>query len=150
MVSLKFPIKNGQDIYVFSASVLIIAFLVAHVIASLVLPSISESLSLEIQKMVITINGVLFGFTGVMVGLFTRNTSKISKKNLKKVFILSTIAFFSFIFSMLFSFLLVAFGQETLRMAPLTPLIVMIFGAVCSAIYLPLTFFDNAFRVDSE
>jgi hypothetical protein len=149
MVSLKFPIKNSQDIYAFSTIILIIAFLVAHIIASLV-PSISESLSLEIQKMIITTNGVLFGFTGVMIGLFTRNTNKISKKNLKRVFILSSIAFFSFIFSMLFSFLIVAFGQETLQMAPLTPLIVMIFGAVCSAIYLPLTFFDNAFRIESE
>ena len=149
MVFPKFTIKNSNDLYALSASILIIVFLVAHFIAKSV-PSIDSTLSDEIQKAVITTDGVLFGFTGVMVGLFARTINSFSNQNLKRLFLFAMLAFLSFVFSMLFSFLLVAFGQETLQMAPLTPLIVIVFGAFCASIFILLTFYDNVFPQGSK
>jgi hypothetical protein len=142
MVKLKLPpMKNSEDVYVYSTLIIVIVFLVADGIAKSQ-PAISTSLSADILKMVITLNGVLFGFTGVMIGLFTKNLSKIPKKNLRSILFVSTLAFFSYIFSILFSFLILAYGQEYIQMATLTPLFTTIFGAICASIYLLLTFYD--------
>ena len=107
------------------------------------MPKIDEVTSQKILTSLISLNGVLFGFTGVMVGLFLRNIIRLSEKTLKRCMGLVMVAFWCFIFSILFSFLIIGLGQEVINMPTFTPVFATAAGAFCSSIYLVMIFLDE-------
>jgi hypothetical protein len=88
---------------------------------------------------------VFFGFTAVMVGLFLRESIKLTEKTLIQSLTFAMIAFWSFISSILFSFLLIGLGQDKVLVPTFAPVFITVFGAICSSVYLVMVFSDEAF-----
>jgi membrane associated rhomboid family serine protease len=132
----------SANLYGVAVIVVIVAFLVFHLL-SLGMPKIDETTAQKMLVPLIGLDGVLFGFTGVMAGLFMHNINRVAEKTLKRSLRLVLIAFWFFVFSFLFSFLLLGLGQDVMQMSVFTPIFATALGAVCSSIYLVLVFVDE-------
>ena len=132
----------SDNIYVRAIIIALASFGVAGGFA-LALPQIDEVTSQKILESLISLNGVLFGFTAVMIGLFLRESIKLTDKTLKRCLTLSLVAFLCFIFSILLSFLTIGLGQEFMEMPALTPVFATVFGAICASVDLILLFTDE-------
>jgi hypothetical protein len=148
LVNLGLP-KKSEEFFPYTVIVLIFSLLILGFLSSLI-PTINVSEAQDIQKSVITLDGVLFGFTGVMVGLFTRNIKTLSEKTLKRIFFFALLAFFSFIFSMIFSFIQLGLGTGAWGLTPFAPMFMMIYGAFCSSVYLLQVFYEDVFPPQNE
>lgn len=110
---------------------------------SYLFPKIDEVAAQKILESLLSLNGVLFGFTAVMVSLFLRQSIKLTDKTLKRAIGLSLVAFFCFIFSISLSFLTMGLGQEYMEMHVFTPVFATIAGAVCASVTLLSVFTDE-------
>jgi uncharacterized protein YacL len=132
----------SDNIYLRAIIFAIVTFVVSGFFASL-LPQINEVTAQKILESLISLDGVLFGFTAVMIGLFLRQSIKLSDKTLKRAIGLSLVAFLCFIISIFLSFLTIGFGQEYMEMPVLTPVFATIVGAICASVTLILLFTDE-------
>lgn len=132
----------SESLYGIAIIVVLVAFLVFHLL-TLVMPKVDEPTAQKMLVPLIGLDGVLFGFTGVMAGLFMRNINRLAEKTLKGSLRLVLIAFWLFVLSFLFSFLLLGLGQDVMQMSVFTPIFATAFGAVCASVYLVLVFVDE-------
>ena len=109
------------------------------------LPRIEETIAQKILETLIGVDGVLFGFSGVMIGLFLRNFHKLSEITLKRCFMFASLSFWSYIFSIFLAFIVMALGQERVSIPVFMPVFLTIFGALCSSIYLLMIFIEEIY-----
>lgn len=123
--------------YFGSALIVILATFFASTL-SLALPSVSLETSARILENVIRLDGVLFGFTGVMLALIYREAK--SPKTKAGTTFLTTISFFCYLLSifMSFSFLM----QQMQSNGIFVPVLLTCFGGLCSSIYIIMVFIE--------
>jgi uncharacterized protein YacL len=132
----------SDNIYLRATIIAFITFVVSGVLGAL-LPQTDEVTSQKILESLITLDGVLFGFTAVMIGFFLRESLKLTDKTMKRSLTLSLTAFLCFIFSIFLSFMGISLGLDYMEMPVLTPVFGTVFGAFCASANLILIFSDE-------
>jgi len=141
--------KKPDDFYFWSSFTVACVAIGAILLASFI-PQVETALAQKILEILIGLDGVLFGFTGVMIGLFLRNSHKLSETTLRRCFMFALMAFWSYILSIFGSFLILALGQQKASMQLFTPVFLTIFGSFCSSIYLVMVFIEEIFPEEKE
>jgi len=113
-------------------------------------PDVETTLAQRILEALIRLDGVLFGFTAVMVGLFLRDFRKLSEPTLKFCLLFVMLSFWSYIVSILFAFTILTLGQEGATIPLFTPIYLTLFGSICSSIYLVMIFIEEIFPKEQE
>jgi len=144
MPRIGIKIEKAEDIFFWSSMIELLAFVVVSLLDSS-FPNVEATTAQKILEALIPLDGVVFGFSGVMVGLFLRNFHKLSEKTLKGCFMFTALSFWSYIFSILFSFLYIALGQERVTYSVFTPVLLTIFGLLCSSILLLMIFAEEIY-----
>lgn len=142
-------LKKPDDFYFWSAMIELIIVIGAMFLASF-LPYVETTLARKILETVISLDGVLFGFSAVMMGLFLRNSHKLSEATLRRCLMFALSSFWSFILSIFFAFLVLALGQQGTNIPFFTPILLTLFGSLCSSIYLILIFIEEIFPSEKE
>ena len=141
--------KKSEDFYFWSAMIALVITIGAMFLASF-FPYVETTLARKILETVIGLDGVLFGFSAVMIGLFLRNSHKLSEITLKRCLMLALSSFWSFILSILFAFIVLALGQQGTNIPLFTPIFLTLFGSLCSSIYLVMIFIEEIFPLEKE
>lgn len=128
--------SKATKVYFFSAIVVSIVSFLASIL-SLSLPMVPLDVSPKILESVIRLDGVLFGFTAVMLSLVYREIRFRNKKfsNITtKLEVFSVTSFLCYLLSifMSFSFLM----NQTRGNEIFVPVILTCFGGLCSSIYV--------------
>jgi len=139
--------KKHQDsmsdiVYAWSFFGVVIALLAAFFVAKN-LPQIDDATAQKILVPLVSLDGVLFGFTAVMVSLFLHDVTKLSERTFKRSLQFAMMAFWIYIFSILSSFLVMGLGQEYMNMPALAPVFMTFVGTVCSSVFMILIFIDE-------
>ena len=142
-------LKKPDDFYFWSAMIELVIGCGAAFLASF-FPYVETTLAQKILETVIGLDGVLFGFSAVMIGLFLRDSHELSEITLKRCFIFALCSFWSFIISIFFAFIVLASGQEGTNIPLFTPILLTLFGSLCSSIYLILIFIEEIFPPEKE
>lgn len=108
-------------------------------------PHVETALAQKILETLIGLDGVLFGFSAVMVGLFLRNSHKLSEITLKRCLLFALLSFWSFILSIMFAFIIFTLSQQGTTITLFTPIFLTLFGSLCSSIYLVMIFIEEIF-----
>jgi hypothetical protein len=117
----------------------------------LVLPVSDPALAQKMLELTISLDGVLFGFSAVMIGFFFRNSNKISDPKLKTSLWWALVAFWSYIFSILLAFIAMSeLNQQTTYIPVFMPILLTIFGSIFTSIYMVLIFIEEIFPVENE
>jgi len=136
--------KKPDDFFFWSAMIEFGVTIGAMFLASF-FPYVETTLAQKILETVISLDGVLFGFSAVMVGLFLRNSHKLSDITLKRCLMFALLSFWSFILSIFFAFIVLALGQQGTNIPLFTPIFLTLFGSLCSSIYLVMIFIEEIF-----
>jgi uncharacterized protein YybS (DUF2232 family) len=102
-------------------------------------------------ELTITLDGVLFGFSGVMIGFFLRRSDKIAEPQLKLSLWWALMASWSYIMSILISFMTMAWlNRQTFVFSVFTPIWLTILGSIFTSIYLILLFIEEIFPTENK
>lgn len=134
-------IKTPEDMYIWSVFTVFIFFLIGLIFA-IFSPYVEISIRYAILDSVIRLDGVLFGFSAVMIGLFVREFRELSRTTMKRCLMFGLLSFWSYILSISISFLIMAFNQTSLYFVPIN---LVIIGSICSSINLVLVLAEEVF-----
>jgi hypothetical protein len=126
-------------IYYMSAIVVVVAIIAALLIA-LYSPSISVTEAQSILQTLISLDGVLFGFSAVMIGLVFGSQKRISKKLVRNSALLILVSFWCYLVSLGISFDFIYYEAQK---AVFAPIYLTLIGAACSSIYMVLLFVEE-------
>jgi len=126
--------EKAIRIYLASALCVIVVFLFASLI-SLTLPVVPLDVSTKVLENVIRLDGVLFGFTAVMLSLVYREMKSYSKEFLY-VTSFSITSFLCYLLSIFTAFVSLMFQHRSSLI--FVPVILACFGGVCSSIYITM------------
>lgn len=105
----------------------------------------------KMLELTINLDGVLFGFSAVMVGFFFHSYDKISKPNVKRGLWWGLAAFWMYIMSILFAFMAMSNSNPQATGIPIfTPTCLTIFGSIFTSICIMLIFLETIFPVENE
>lgn len=141
--------EKPDDFYFWSAIIELGVTIGAMFLASF-FPYVETTLAQKILETVISLDGVLFGFSAVMIALFLRNYHKLSEITLKRCLMFALLSFWSFILSIFFAYIVLALGQQGTTIRLFTPIFLTLFGSVCSSIYLVMIFIEEIFPPEKE
>ena len=135
----RIKIEKADDMFFWSMMIELAVGIGAFFIASLMPPK--DIIQTEnMLDALIRLDGVLFGFSGVMVGLFIGKLKSMSKRSLYDCLMFALLAFWSYFLSITFSFLNIYIGiQEWV----FTPVLLTLFGILCSSIYTLMVFIEE-------
>jgi len=142
-------LEKPDDFFFWSAMIELSVCIGAFFLASF-FPRVETTLGQKLLETVISLDGVLFGFSAVMIGLFLRNFYKLSEITMKRCLLFALDSFWSFIVSILFAFTIMGLGQENANIPLFTPILLTLFGGLCSSIYLILIFIEEIFPPEKE
>jgi hypothetical protein len=103
------------------------------------LPRLEKTLAQLMYEDLIRLDGVLFGFSAVMLGLFLRDFPKMSEKSFDHCLVFVTTSFLCYILSILLSFMGMAFGQQWV----FGLVVLTVAGAISSSIYIIMTLVEE-------
>lgn len=130
---------RADDMFFWSAMIVFAVSIGAFFIVSFIPPTTVTGIQSMLETL-IRLDGVLFGFSGVMLGLFIGKFEKVSETFLKRFLMLVLSSFWSYIFSIFFAFINIYFGvQDWVFM----PILLTLFGALCSSVYTVLVFIEE-------
>lgn len=112
---------------------------------SYLFPAFDDAIVQKISELLIALDGTLFGFTAVMTGLFLRERKMLASKTMSGFLTWALLAFWSFIFSILFCFILIGLGQESTTIPAMAPVLLTVFGGICASVYMVLVLADEYF-----
>jgi hypothetical protein len=116
-----------------------------------VLPVGDPVLGQKMLELTVTLDGVLFGFSGVMIGFFLRGSDKISEPQLKLALWWALMAFWSYIMSIFIAFsVMTLLDQQTFVFSVCTPIALTLFGSIFTSIYMVCIFIEEIFPAESE
>lgn len=142
--------KKVDDFLVWSIFFEIGIVLLAMLIG-LGLPVSDPVLAQKMLELTVSLDGVLFGFSAVMIGFFLRNSNKISEPKLKISLWWALVAFWSYISSILIAFIAMSeLNQQIITIPIFTPIWLTIFGSIFTSIYMVLIFIEEIFPVENE
>ena len=142
-------VRKPYDFYFWSAMIVFAVSIGAIFLASF-FPYVEITVAQRILEALIRLDGVLFGFTAVMVGLFLRDFRKLSEATLKRCLLLTMSSFWSYILSIFFAFTILTLGQESVTIPLFTPIYLTLFGSLCSSIYLVMIFIEEISSKEQE
>jgi len=142
-------VRKPYDFYFWSVMIVFAVSIGAIFLASF-FPYVEITVAQRVLEALIRLDGVLFGFTAVMVGLFLRDLRMLSEVTLKRCLLLVMSSFWSYIVSILFAFTILALGQENVTIPLFTPIYLTLFGSICSSIYLVMIFIEEIFPKGEE
>lgn len=128
---------KADDVYVWSAIIAIAIVGVASLVAYLLSPT-TLTVPQSMPENIIRLDGVLFGFSGAMLGLFIGKLEKVSKKFLFRCLTLALASFWCYIFSIAFTFFLYMNLGEIEWV--FVSIILTLAGTICSSVYPVLLF----------
>jgi uncharacterized membrane protein len=135
---------------IFEACLVLLAMLLAA-LYEMKVPISDLALAQKMLELTITLDGVLFGFSAVMIGFFFRSGSKMSESKLKLSLWWALVAFWSYISSILLAFIAMSeLNQQTRTIPIFTPIQLTIFGSIFTSIYMVLIFIEENFPVENE
>jgi hypothetical protein len=137
-------VKQSDKIYWASALVLTIISILAALGAG-AFPNVSDNLRASMFQNLITLDGILFGFSAVMLGLFFPNLAKISNKTAIRCLVFITVSFFGYIESIALSFIGMSNISSDSSLNPYQCVILTIFSLLFSSIYLLMILVDEYF-----
>lgn len=130
-------IGEAEKAFVWSA----IDVLIATIVANFIEPIIEPAATIGTQSMLetlIRLDGILFGFTAVMMGLFIGKSERPSAVSFYRTIMYALISFWSYIFSILGAFVGIYLDDSLFW-----PVILTLFGAAHSSIYIVLVAFQE-------
>lgn len=125
------PQYRSSRVYFGSAFIVVSATFFASVFSAS-LPNVSIELSAKIMENVIRLDGVLFGFTAVMLTLI--HVGKGSVKTKFSVTFLSAVSFFCYLLSIFMGFSNLMWQNQSNQI--FVPVMLTCFGGFCSSIYV--------------
>lgn len=125
------PQYRSTRLYFGSAFIVFVIYLLATVFSAS-LPNVSIELSAKIMENVIRLDGVLFGFTAVMLALIHKGRE--SEETKLSVTYLSAISFFCYLLSIFMSFSHLMWQNQSNQV--FVPVMLTCFGGLCSSIYV--------------
>lgn len=153
---MKWPYLNVSkfkkvDDFIFWSIIFEVALVLLAIILALGLPVSDPALAQRMLELTITLDGVLFGFSAVMIGFFLRNSTKISEPKLKVSLMWGLCAFWSYISSILLAFVTMRdLNTQIAIFSVFAPIWLTIFGAIFSSIYMVLIFIEENFPAENE
>lgn len=142
--------KNSNDFFFWSIVLEFVLILIAGVIGSTLMVT-DQAIAQKMLELTITLDGVLFGFSAVMIGFYFRGSSTISESRLKLSLWWALMAFWSYIMSILISFMTMAWlNRQTFVFSVFTPIWLTILGSIFTSIYLILLFIEEIFPEQDE
>lgn len=141
--------RKPYDFYFWSVMIVFTVSIGAIFLASF-FPYVEITVAQRILEALIRLDGVLFGFTAVMAGLFLRDFRKLSEATLKRCLLLTMSSFWSYTLSIFFAFTILTLGQENVTIPLFTPIYLTLFGNLCSSIYLVMIFIEEIFPREQE
>lgn len=126
---------EATRVYFFSVAIVFVVFLVSIFLSSS-FPIISSDTVIRVLENVITLNGVLFGFTAVMLSVVYHATKSYNEFYLS-IMVFSVTSFLSYLLSLFMSFCFLM-SQITSGVI-FTPVFLTCFGGLCSSVYIVLT-----------
>jgi uncharacterized membrane protein YwaF len=128
--------SSTMRIYFMSGLAVGVIIFVSYLVAS-AYPSIPVTDTQSILQTLISLDGVLFGFSAVMVGLVFGRQKGISKRLVKYSTLLILVSFWCYFVSLWLSFNYIFLRTQK---GVFTPIFVTLIGAVCSSIYMVMLF----------
>lgn len=129
--------KFGTKLYFLAAFVVLVVFLAATVLSAS-FPPVSQNTATTLLENVIRLNGMLFGFSAVMVGLVFGTLQEKNKKLRSKYLLFALCAFLSFLLSIFVSFSYLMQSQSDGLI--FAPVVLTCFGGICSSVYIVVTY----------
>ena len=133
--------KRAQDMLFWSMMIEFAVILGAYFITSLMPPATVIGAQSMLETL-IRLDGVLFGFSAVMIGLFVGKFERVSKRFLNRCFMFALLSFWSYIFSIFSAFINIYTGMQG-NIPIFMPVLLTLFGALCSSIYTVLVFIEE-------
>lgn len=139
----RIKIEKADDMLFWSMLIELAVGIGAFFIASL-MPPADVIRTQTMLETLIRLDGVLFGFSGVMVGLFIEKSKPMGQKSFYSCLMFALLAFWSYFLSISFAFINIYIGvQEWVFMpVPLT-----LFGILCSSIYTLMVFIEERMKL---
>ena len=126
---------EATRVYLFSVAIVFIVFLVSLFLSSS-FPVTSSDTAIRVLENVITLNGVLFGFTAVMLSIVYHATKSYKEFHLI-IMVFAVTSFLSYLLSLYMSFCFLM--NKTTSGIIFTPVFLTCFGGLCSSVYIVLT-----------
>jgi glucan phosphoethanolaminetransferase (alkaline phosphatase superfamily) len=108
-----------------------------------VFPKVTGDLRTSLFENLITLDGVLFGFSIVMLGLFFPNLQKMSDGTVFCCMVFIMVSFFGYIISIGASFVGIGSGSSASFMNPYFDLVLTLSSLVFSSIYILMILIDE-------
>jgi hypothetical protein len=142
--------KKADDFLFWSIAFAILLVLLASFLA-LFLPVSDPVLGQRMLELTVTLDGVLFGFSGVMIGFFIRRSDKIREPQLKLSLWWALMAFWSYIMSIFIAFsVMTSLERQTFVFSVGTPITLTLFGSIFTSIYMVCIFIEEIFPAENE
>jgi hypothetical protein len=134
--------KKSDKLYG-ASSLILLGIIVLASLVTLGFPRVSSDLRASMFDNLIRLDGILFGFSAVMLGLFFRDLAKMSERTAFSCLVFIMVSFFGYIISIGASFIGMANSSPDSFPSPYFCLALTISSLACSSIYILMILVDE-------
>lgn len=140
-------LKKSTRLYL-ASSLILLAILGLVSLLAMAFPNVSSVLRINMFNSLITLDGVLFGFSAVMLGLFFRDLTRMSERTVFTCLVFIMVSFAGYIISIGVSFIGIAKSLLGSSPNPYFCVFLTISSLVCSSVYILMILVDEYYPLE--